>query len=358
MSFAKQIIDWQKKFGRHNLPWQINPNPYRILLSEIMLQQTQVTTVIPFFINFTQRFPSIERLAQASSDDVMASWAGLGYYRRAHNLHSLAKIVTVKYKGHLPSDAKTLASLPGIGRSTAAAIACFAFNAHEPILDGNVKRILCRAFSISGQTTKKSTEATLWKLAESLMPHQDLSASRYAQGLMDLGAIICKKNNPTCHACPIKLNCNAFLTHSQDSFPEKIKRKKIPLEEKTLVLAYSTQSIALQRRQENGIWGGLWSLPETKELCATDPLNNFLKQLPENEKVHLPPILHKFTHFQLKIKTIAVSHPLNSQTIEDQSLENVKWQEIKKYGLPSPIKLILSNFYRTFISEKTTNSLH
>lgn len=349
MTFAKNIVDWQIKFGRHDLPWQINKDPYRILLSEIMLQQTQVSAVIPFFKKFIHRFPSLKILAEAKTDDVMAYWAGLGYYRRAHNLHNLAKIVTVKYRGELPNNSKILITLPGIGRSTASAIACFAFNAHEPILDGNVKRILCRAFMVSGPIQKKSTETALWTLAETLMPHKQLSASAYAQGLMDLGSLVCKRNKPLCDSCPIQGECKAFLTKSQHLFPEKIKRKTLPVKEKTVILFHNYKNIVLQKRPSTGIWSGLWSLPEDQSDCSEE-MKSFSKSIPKNEKIHLPIVLHKFTHFHLKIQTIAVIYNGDSFKLKaNKSLKQVAWANIQQYGIPSPIKKILEDFYKNNI---------
>lgn len=351
MHFSNKIINWQIKFGRHDLPWQLHPEPYYILISEVMLQQTQVAVVIPFFKKFIQRFPSIIILAQANIDEILSLWAGLGYYRRAHNLHHLAQIVASKYAGHIPSDIKTLMTLPGIGRSTAAAISCFAFNKREPILDGNVKRIFCRVFSISGQITQKSTENILWRLAENSMPAATLSAKIYIQGLMDLGSSICKTTNPVCMRCPVNDICQANLSKSQHLFPEKKKKKSLPTKEKTMLLLHDSSTLILQKKPKIGVWAGLWSLPEinpdSKEYLDLDIL---LKAHSEKMTYYLPTMLHSFSHFYLQIKTIAINYEYNPFNMKfNASYKKISWHEITQYGLPAPIKRIIEIFHQNKI---------
>ena len=230
-SFARRLIDWQRQHGRHDLPWQVK-DPYSVWLSEIMLQQTQVATVLDYYPRFLDKFPTVQSLAAAPQDEVLSLWAGLGYYSRARNLHKAAQQVVGQFGGIFPSERKDLETLCGVGRSTAAAISAFAFNRRETILDGNVKRVLCRVFAQDGNPQDKKFENSLWTLAESLMPSENADMPAYTQGLMDLGATVCKRTKPLCHQCPMADICEAKKQNRIDELPRKKTAPEVPCFEK------------------------------------------------------------------------------------------------------------------------------
>ena len=259
-TFASTVIAWQKQHGRHTLPWQNTRNAYLIWLSEIMLQQTQVTTVIPYYQRFIARFPTVEALATASSDAVMAHWSGLGYYARARNLQRCAQIVMADYAGIFPADPAQLAALPGIGRSTAAAIAVFAYGTRAAIMDGNVKRVFCRVWGIDGYPGEKKIEQILWEYANAALPQTEIEA--YTQGLMDLGATLCTRQKPLCSACPLASRCVALASNRVLELPTRKLPKKRPEKHTTLLLLTENNQVLLVQRPPSGIWGGLLSLPE------------------------------------------------------------------------------------------------
>ncbi|HAP27431.1 MAG TPA: A/G-specific adenine glycosylase, partial [Achromobacter sp.] len=263
MDFAPRIVAWQRQHGRHDLPWQNTRDPYRIWLSEIMLQQTQVATVIPYYERFLQRFPDVAALAAASQEDVMPYWAGLGYYARARNLHRCAQEIVRDWDGRFPPTAEAIATLPGIGRSTAAAIAAFSNGERSPILDGNVKRVFTRHFGIAGDPAKREVEQRLWALAHAQVdaaPGLDMAA--YTQGLIDLGATLCTRGKPACDRCPVADTCVARREGRQAELPTPKVRKAIPERETCMLVLRHKGAFLLQQRPEPGIWGGLWSLPE------------------------------------------------------------------------------------------------
>ncbi|HWM43369.1 MAG TPA: A/G-specific adenine glycosylase, partial [Burkholderiales bacterium] len=280
MSFAAKLVAWQRRHGRHGLPWQGTRDPYRIWLSEIMLQQTQVSAVIPYFNKFLERFPSIEALARASEDEVLRLWSGLGYYARGRNLHKAAQ--QIRREG-FPRSAEQIAELPGVGRSTAAAIAVFAFGERAAILDGNVKRVLSRCYGVADQNG-------LWPLAERLLPRKDLDI--YTQGLMDLGATVCTRN-PECGRCPVKASCVARATGRIGELPAARPRKALPMRRVTWFVFMDERRVLLERRPSPGIWGGLWCFPEEARAG--------LRLRPARK---LAPIDHGFTHFRLKIQPL------------------------------------------------------
>lgn len=270
MDFAPRIVAWQRQHGRHDLPWQNTRDPYRIWLSEIMLQQTQVATVIPYYERFLQRFPDVAALAAAAQEDVMPYWAGLGYYARARNLHRCAQEIARDWNGRFPPSAEAIATLPGIGRSTAAAIAAFAYGERSPILDGNVKRVFTRHFGIAGDPARREIEQRLWALADAQVeaaPGLDMAA--YTQGLMDLGATLCTRGKPACERCPVADTCVARREGRQAELPTPKARKAIPERETAMLVLQHQGAFLLQQRPEPGIWGGLWSLPEFD--AAGDP---------------------------------------------------------------------------------------
>ena len=259
-SFASALIAWQAQAGRKHLPWQGGRDPYRIWLSEIMLQQTQVATVIPYFERFVARFPDIRSLAQAPLEQVLELWSGLGYYSRARNLHRCAQVILIDHGGLFPRTPEQLVTLPGIGRSTAAAIAAFAFGHRAAILDGNVKRVLCRCFAIDGHPGTREVEQALWSLAESLLPDKGIEA--YTQGLMDLGATVCTRSRPACARCPFVDRCRARRLDRVAELPAPRPRRVARHQDVALLVIWSGGSVLLKRRPDRGIWGGLWSLPE------------------------------------------------------------------------------------------------
>ena len=265
-SFADLLIAWHVKSGRHHLPWQKSKDPYAVWVSEIMLQQTQVTTVIDYYNRFMKKFPSIKTLAHADEEEVMQLWSGLGYYRRARFLHEGAQMIMQEMGGHFPSDFDIMMKIPGIGRSTAGAIAAFSFNQKKAILDGNVKRVLARYFLINQWTGLLKIEKKLWGDAESLLPHKNIAI--YTQALMDLGATVCNKK-PLCDACPLNKTCLAFQRNKVHLVPVPRPLKKIPTESTHMVLIKHHDEVLLIKRPQGGIWGGLWSLPQYENKSMT-----------------------------------------------------------------------------------------
>ena len=304
-SFAAHLIAWQKSQGRHDLPWQGTGDAYRIWLSEIMLQQTQVATVIPYFRRFLAEFPTVTALAQAPLNAVLERWAGLGYYARARHLHRCAQQVAAAYGGHFPETPAELAALPGIGRSTAAAIAVFAFGTRAAILDGNVKRVLARCFGIEGFPGSAPVERRLWALAESLLPDTDFEA--YTQGLMDLGATVCRRSRPVCENCPVRAGCTAFRTGSQSELPTPRPRKALPERKTAMLLLMDEHTLLLEKRPASGIWGGLLSLPEADWDAADQAADALAASHGCRILAHalLPEVRHAFTHFRLNIRILS-----------------------------------------------------
>lgn len=264
--FSDALIRWQRQQGRHDLPWQNTRDAYRIWLSEVMLQQTQVATVIPYFERFLAAFPCVEALAAASQEEVLGYWSGLGYYARARHLHRCAGVLVAQYDGRFPKDPKVIATLPGIGRSTAAAIAVFAFGAQAAILDGNVKRVLTRVFGIHGFPGTAAVERELWALAESLLPvHDPGSVDAYTQGLMDLGAILCTRRKPRCADCPVRDCCVAQREALTALLPTPKPDRIVPTRRGDVLLLRRGDHFLLEQRPSVGVWGGLWGLPEVRE---------------------------------------------------------------------------------------------
>ncbi|HTH75167.1 MAG TPA: A/G-specific adenine glycosylase [Trinickia sp.] len=351
-AFASRLIDWQRRHGRHDLPWQNTRDPYWIWLSEIMLQQTQVSTVIPYYAKFLARFPDVGALASAPIDDVMALWAGLGYYSRARNLHRCAQAVVEQHGGVFPPSPEALAQLPGIGRSTAAAIASFAFGARATILDGNVKRVLARVFGIEGFPGEKRVENAMWTLAERLMPAPDASSddvSAYTQGLMDLGATLCVRGKPDCARCPFATDCVAHATGRQRELPAARPKKTVPTRRTWMLVLRDGASVLLERRPPSGIWGGLWSLPEAPDEAALAERAQAFGAARGFER--LAPLAHTFTHFKLEIeprcadlgRESSPSGMPSSAGIEahDDATAWVPLAQIDDYGVPAPVRKLL-----------------
>lgn len=320
--FSSRIIHWQQHHGRHTLPWQSGavaasaaspdvrcagrtaPDPYRIWLSEIMLQQTQVATVIPYFERFIARFPTLPLLAAAHEDEVLALWSGLGYYSRARNLHAAARLVAQSPGGQFPATPETIAQLPGVGRSTAAAIAALAFGQRCAILDGNVKRVLARHGGISGWAGVKKVETALWKLAESCLPATAIEA--YTQGMMDLGALVCTRGQPACTACPVNADCIAHTQHRLTELPTPRPKKTLPEKQVQMLLLIDQDAVLLEKRPARGIWGGLWSLPELDH--DADPAAHCLAHFGVATRAQQPlaQFAHSFTHFRLLIQAVTL----------------------------------------------------
>ena len=259
-ALAQRVIDWQLRHGRHGLPWQGTRDPYRVWLSEVMLQQTQVSTVLGYYARFVQRFPDVQALAAAAPEDVLALWSGLGYYSRARNLHRCAREVVERYGGRFPADSMTLQQLPGIGRSTAAAIAAFCFGERAAILDGNVKRVLARALGFEGDLGERRHELALWAQAQALLPERGIEA--YTQGLMDLGAQVCTRSRPRCGECPLQRGCVALGQGRPETYPVRTRRTRRGQRRSVLLWLTQGEAIWLEQRPERGVWAGLWSLPE------------------------------------------------------------------------------------------------
>ncbi|AZY50403.1 A/G-specific adenine glycosylase [Bordetella avium] len=341
MQFAALIADWQARHGRHRLPWQNTRDPYRIWLSEIMLQQTQVATVIPYYERFLARFPDVQTLAAASQEEVMPYWAGLGYYARARNLHRCAQDIVAHWGGAFPPDAARIASLPGIGRSTAAAIAAFAYGERSPIMDGNVKRVFARHFGIEGDPSRRATEQALWTLAESLVAAvPDLDMTAYTQGLMDLGATLCTRGKPDCTNCPVAATCIARRDGRQQELPTPKARRAVPERQISMLVLEHKGAILLQQRPSPGIWGGLWSLPE---FDAAGDADNATRTLGLEPAAHyaLAAFAHTFTHYRLHVRPWYV--PVHAAGLCSASLPQ-RWvpaDALNTIALPAPIKKLL-----------------
>ncbi|QWE16514.1 A/G-specific adenine glycosylase [Polynucleobacter sp. AP-Nino-20-G2] len=362
-SFSKKLIAWHQADGRQGLPWQGVRDPYAVWVSEIMLQQTQVATVLERYPRFMKRFPTVKKLAAAPIDDVLAEWAGLGYYSRARNLHACANQVMEQFAGQFPSNPQLLEQLKGIGRSTAGAIAAFAFHERAPILDANVKRILARLFGIEGALQDKVVNDQLWVLAEELLPKDSDDMPVYTQALMDFGATWCTSRKPVCisgiQKCPFTKQCQANLSDQVLQLPRKVLKAKSPEFDCDMVLLRHGDSVLLHKRPDKAIWGGLWSLPESEwrakalqqsEFSVYTAKELFVMTMPDDhysaalKKCTTPirgeQIRHIFTHRRLWMQIWNLS-------IDDAvkfSSDNLKWvplRQLGRYGLPQPIKLLL-----------------
>ena len=342
--FATRLISWQRQHGRHDLPWQASRNPYHVWLSEIMLQQTQVVTVIAYYLRFLELFPTLPDLAAASQDQVLAAWSGLGYYSRARNLHRAAQQIMSVHGGKFPQDVLQVAELPGIGPSTAAAICAFSFGQRHAILDGNVKRVLCRFFGIDGFPGQKAVENQLWQIARQLAPLQDIEA--YTQAQMDLGATVCTRGKPQCQICPLQQDCVARQQGRTATLPTPRPKKAIPERETVMLLISDGQRLLLQKRPPTGIWGGMWSFPEIDSTLAAE--NWCLTHLGLAAEA-LPPLaefVHVFTHFRLTITPLPMrvaAHPAANES-------GYLWltpAEADAAGIPAPVRKILANVHGT-----------
>ena len=331
--FTKKLIDWQQHAGRHHLPWQVT-DPYCVWLSEIMLQQTQVGTVLNYYPRFIQSFADVSTLANASEDDVLALWSGLGYYSRARNLHKAAKQVISEFNGQFPQNRIALEQLCGVGRSTAAAICAFAFSQQEAILDGNVKRVLCRVFALDGDPMDKKFEQTLWTKAESLLPaSKDIKS--YTQGLMDLGATICSRGKPKCPDCPMNTLCLAYQQDLTATLPRKKQKKDIPT--KTLywlMLRNKAGELLVTRRPNKGIWGGLYCVPVFETLTDAETyLQNLSLSLTDFEQQ--TEFTHRLTHFLLLITPFNLT--LDNTFVPESGFQWLQPEALQNKAIPTPL---------------------
>ncbi|MGM0677877.1 A/G-specific adenine glycosylase [Ectothiorhodospira marina] len=302
--FAARLLAWYDRHGRHDLPWQKDVTPYRVWVSEIMLQQTQVGTVIPYFQRFMARFPDVHALAAATQDEVLHHWSGLGYYARGRNLHRAAQQLVDQYQGQFPRQRQALEALPGIGRSTAAAILALSGGQHEAILDGNVKRVLARHRAVQGWTGEAAVQKRLWALAEYLTPAERVAD--YTQAIMDLGATVCTRGRPRCDACPVADDCLARAQGLQSSLPTPRPRRKQPLRQVCMLIIQGPQGILLEQRPPTGLWGGLWGFPEVASVAeASGWCQAQLGGEPVRHEA-MEPFVHTFTHFRLHITPVRV----------------------------------------------------
>ena len=349
--FTERLLAWFDVQGRHTLPWQQNPTPYRVWISEVMLQQTQVATVIPYYERFTARFPHVESLAAASLDEVLHLWTGLGYYARARNLRACAQAVVAHHQGEFPHDIDTVMALPGIGKSTAGAILALSSHQRHPILDGNVKRVLARVFGIAGDPGTASVIAALWSQSDACTPAHSVAA--YTQGIMDLGATVCSRTHPACTVCPMSSCCVAALEGRQQELPGKKQRRSRGAREATLLIAETDSdgavAVLVERRPTAGLWGGLWSLPQFEsEFAALDWVRREIGE-PESRSQRLAPIHHAFTHFDLCLNPVRVRCRSGGAVHDGDDRLWYRLETPPKVGLPQPIVKL---FERMRIAER------
>ncbi|MBF6058763.1 MULTISPECIES: A/G-specific adenine glycosylase [Thiomicrorhabdus] len=350
-SFAEKLLKWFDQYGRHDLPWQENKTAYRVWVSEIMLQQTQVKTVIPYYQKFMQRFPTLQDLANAEQDEVLSHWAGLGYYARGRNLHKAAQVIQAQHKGEFPQTLDEMVALPGIGRSTAGAILSIAHGKRYAILDGNVKRVLARYYAIERWPGEKAVETDLWLKAEALTPSARFGD--YTQAMMDLGATLCTRSKPLCNGCPLKDGCAAFAQQMVADLPVRKPKKDKPAKEAfLLVLRDDANHLWLEQRPQNGIWGGLWAFPQLHnwqecEEIAQSKLGRGASLLKWET------FRHTFSHYHLDITPVYCEASRKSDVEEAQPdyaaadlNESGLWIELQalqegRYGLPAPVQTLL-----------------
>lgn len=355
--FSDKLLLWHAQHGRRGLPWQNEKDPYKVWISEIMLQQTQVSTVKDRYLQFVNTFPNVGDLAKASSDEVMGLWAGLGYYTRARNLHACAKVIHQQYQGKFPQDIMSLSQLPGIGRSTAAAIAAFCFQQKNSILDANVKRFIGRLYAVEDDLKKTAITEYLWKIAQDLLPEDASNMPVYTQALMDFGATVCTPRKPQCSGCDFKKECLANQQDKVEHIPKRVKKASSKEVRSVMLSIFVNNQVLLQLRPPSGIWGGLWSFPESSwdtNLVIQDlqmqtleefhdlPLSVLRKALPTAKL--LASRKHVFTHRTLyfQIVILKVKHAFDVDTTK------FKWinlSEVQELGLPTPVKQFIQDYY-------------
>jgi A/G-specific adenine glycosylase len=342
-ALAPPLLAWFGRHGRHDLPWQCDPTPYRVWVSEIMLQQTQVATVIGYFNRFMQRFPDVSALAAASVDEVLHLWSGLGYYARARNLRLAARQIVTEHGGVFPHTLEMMMALPGVGRSTAGAILALACGQRHPILDGNVKRVLARYFAVEGATALPAVSARLWALAEQCTPYERVAG--YTQAIMDLGATLCLRRRPACTLCPIAAGCAARAAGRQHELPTPHPRRARPRRRTCMLLAlHERRLVLLQRRPPMGLWGGLWGLPEFESAQAAQDWCRLQFGAPPSPPRSGPPLHHAFTHFDLEIEPLAVECAMQSAVMEADKWLWYDPVQPAKLGLAAPVKALIEAY--------------
>jgi len=342
--FSDKLLGWFAGNGRKDLPWQKSPSPYRVWVSEIMLQQTQVNTVIPYYQRFMEAFPDVQTLAAADQDKVLHHWTGLGYYARARNLHRAAQEVVDKYEGGFPEQVDQLCELPGIGHSTAGAIVALAHGKRATILDGNVKRVLTRCFAVAGWPEQSAVRKQLWELAESLTP--DKQVGPYTQAIMDLGATVCTRSKPDCPACPFQDQCQALKSDNVGSYPGRKPARTLPVKATVMHMLHNRKNqVLLEKRPPTGIWGGLWSFPETEDAAQFPDV--IVIELQPTKSERWPVLRHTFSHYHLDIT------PLHQQVgkLPDKVMESGRWlwyplDQPVEVGLAAPVKKLLQRLAR------------
>ncbi len=351
--FAQRLIAWQRLHGRHSLPWQ-HASAYHVWLSEIMLQQTQVATVIPYYQRFISAYPDVNALATASMDDVLAHWSGLGYYARGRNLHRAAQIIAENFGGEFPRNFEHIIELPGIGRSTAAAICALAYHERRAILDGNVKRVLARYCGIEGWAGDKKVEEKLWQQAENLLPlpsrervgergADDHDIATYTQALMDMGATVCTRSKPRCEACPVQSDCVALATDRIRQLPTPRPRKAIPERHATMLLLMHGNDILLEKRASVGIWGGMWSLPQFDDEASAR--NWFVQQdLAADNGERWATFTHTFTHFKLHISPLQIYLQRKPSMVAQAGNVWLSVDEAMGAAIPKPVRVLLEKY--------------
>jgi A/G-specific adenine glycosylase len=338
--FAARLVAWQRKHGRHDLPWQGTRDPYRIWVAEVMLQQTQVRTVIPYYGRFLARFPDAAALAAAPLDEVLRAWSGLGYYSRARNLHRAAQMIATEHGGRFPRRFEQVAALPGVGRSTAAAICVFAYGARRAILDGNVRRVLARYKGIEVYPGGKRALDALWREAERLLPGRNIET--YTQGLMDLGATVCTRAKPRCGECPVRSGCVALRRGRVAGLPGPRPRRGQPRRHTLMLALVRAGEVLLEKRPPAGVWGGMWCLPEAA--AGADVAGECLRRFGAHvlEVDELPPIAHGFTHFRLDIRPLRVRVSALVPNAAEPGLVWLPLEEARGAAIPAPVRRILA----------------
>ncbi len=348
--FSDTLLNWYNKHGRKHLPWQQPRSGYRVWLSEIMLQQTQVKTVIPYFNRFIERFPDIETLATSTEDEIFSYWSGLGYYARARHLHKTAKIIHNQFQGVFPEELEALKTLPGIGPSTAAAIASIVYNQPTAILDGNVRRVLSRYFLVDGVPETAAVKHRLWQLANACMP--SARCAEYTQAIMDLGALCCTNTKPTCTACPLQNTCQAYLKNLVNLYPQKKIKKVIPTRHEQFLLFYTIHKhIYLEKRPARGIWAGLWCLPAIAD--DQDAKTHAERHYPIRVE-QITPIMelqHTLTHVHFSIRAVGLQSSVTEQQVMTSEGRWFSVDEIRAVGIAKPVDTIIQQFLCLF----TTN---
>ena len=337
--FSQALLDWYDQHGRQDLPWQHPRTPYQVWVSEIMLQQTQVSTVIPYFERFMARFPDVKTLALAEQDEVLHLWTGLGYYARARNLHKCAQQLLENYQGEFPDTVEEVATLPGIGPSTAGAILAQSRGVRAPILDGNVKRVLARLHAVPGWPGKKPVESRLWELSEHYTPHARLAD--YTQAIMDLGATLCRRGNPDCASCPVNRGCEAHANGNPQDYPGKKPKKALPVRTTVmLILRDRNGRVWLEQRPQQGIWGGLWCFPQTDDESQMDDALKVRAFDARADSQPLDPFRHTFSHYHLDIVPLEVA--VDPAGTRDSDGRWVDPQSPGTLGLAAPVKKLLA----------------